>query len=112
SEAWMTVQKRGEENGPRLLRLRLAGANADSELEGLDPLAGKANYILGNDSSRWHTDVPTFARVKYHEVYPGVDLIYYGNQQKLEYDFIVRPGANPNVIALTFTGAESISLDA
>jgi hypothetical protein len=112
SEAWLTVQKRGEENGPRLLRLRLAGANADSELEGLDPLAGKANYILGNDSSRWHTDVPTFARVKYHEVYPGVDLIYYGNQQKLEYDFIVRPGASPNAIALEFAGADKISLDA
>jgi hypothetical protein len=111
-EAWLTLQNSGGENGPLLLRLKVAGANAASKPEGLDPLAGKANYLLGNDPKRWRTDVPTFARVKYHDVYPGVDLLYYGNQQKLEYDFVVQPGANPDAIVLEFAGADKISLDA
>ncbi len=112
SEAWLALQINGVEKGPRLLRLMLAGANAGSKPEGLDPLAGKANYILGNDPKRWRTDVPTFAKVKYHGVYPGVDLIYYGNQQELEYDFVLQPGANPDAIVLEFAGADKISLDA
>ena len=112
SEAWLTLQNSGGENEPHSLRLKLAGANPNPRLEGLDPLPGKANYLIGNDSSRWLTDVPTFARVRYHDVYPGVDLIYYGNQQKLEYDLVVQPGADPNNITLEFTGADKISLDA
>ena len=112
SEVLLTLQNDGKENEPRQLRLTLTGANAGVKPEGLDPLAGKANYLLGNDPKSWHTDVPTFARVRYHDVYHGVDLIYYGNQQKLEYDLVVQPGANPNDIRLQFSGADKISLDA
>ena len=112
SEAWLTLQNGGDEEAPCSLRLKFAGANPSPQVEGLGPLPGKANYLIGSDSSRWRTDVPTFARIKYHEVYPGVDLIYYGNQQKLEYDLVVQPGADPNDILLEFSGAEKINLDA
>lgn len=112
SEAWLALHNNGNENARRVLRLKLAGTNPSPRLEGLDPLPGKVNYLIGNDSSRWRTDTPTFARVKYHDVYPGVDLIYYGNQQKLEYDLVLQPGANPNDILLQFSGADTIRLDA
>ena len=84
-----------------VLRLRLVGANLRSAVTGADPLPGKAHYFLGNEPSRWHTNVPTYARVKYQGVYPGVDLVYYGNQSgQLEYDFIVAPGADATAISL------------
>ena len=84
-----------------VLRLRLVGANLRSAITGAAPLPGKAHYFLGNDPSRWHTNVPTYARVKYQGVYPGVDLVYYGNQSgQLEYDFIVAPGADATAISL------------
>jgi len=67
---------------------------------GLDELPGKSNYFIGNDPKKWRTNVPTYARVKYHGVYPGVDVIFYGNQEQLEYDLVVAPGADPSVIAL------------
>ncbi|HEY5043844.1 MAG TPA: SBBP repeat-containing protein [Verrucomicrobiae bacterium] len=111
-EAWLALQNNGTENSQCVLRLKLAGANPNPKVEGLNPLPGKANYILGNDPSRWRMDVFTFASVKYHEVYPGVDLVYYGNQQQLEYDLVVQPGANPNNIRLEFSDAEKISLAA
>ncbi len=83
------------------LRLRLLGANSHPAVSGADPLPGKTNYFIGNDPAKWHTDIPTYARVKYSGVYPGVDLVYYGDQGgKLEYDFVVAPGADPSAIAL------------
>ena len=79
-------------------------------VSGTDPLPGKANYIIGNDPAKCHTNVPTYAKVRYASVYPGVDLVYYGNQRQLEYDFIVAPGASAKSIRLRFAGAEKLSL--
>jgi hypothetical protein len=70
-----------------------------------EPLPGKANYFFGNDPAKWRRDVPTFARVRYPDVYLGIDAVYYGNQGRLEYDFIVAPGADPSAITLGFSGA-------
>ena len=70
-------------------------------------LPGKANYFIGNDPARWKTEVPTFAKVRYPAVYPGIDVVYYGNQGRLEYDFIVSPGADPEAIALAKNMASS-----
>ena len=112
SEAWLALQKNVKGGDPQIIGLKLSGANTDPRVEGVDPMQGRANYFTGNDPAGWHTGAPMFARVKYHDVYPGVDLIYYGNQQKLEYDLVVQPGANPNNILLQFTGVENISLDA
>ncbi len=88
-----------------------ARANTHPPAESLEQLPGRANYFGGNDPARWYTNAPTYARVKYHDVYPGVDLVYHGNQQRLEYDFIVQPGAKPDEILLEFAGAEKITLE-
>ncbi|MGD0793340.1 MAG: SBBP repeat-containing protein [Terriglobales bacterium] len=90
-----------------VIRMRLDGANASARVSGASPLPGKSNYFIGNDPSKWRRDIPQFARVQYQAVYPGVDLVYYGNQGQLEYDFRVAPGAEPSQIALSFNGASA-----
>jgi len=83
-----------------VLRMKLVGANPHAKVIGLEELPGKSNYFTGNDPKKWRTDVPTYAKVKYRDVYPGVDLIYYGNHGQLEYDFVVAPGADPGQIVV------------
>jgi hypothetical protein len=95
-----------------ILRMELAGASGGVRVEGADKLPGTANYFIGSDPAKWHTDVPTYAKVRYKGVYPGVDLVYYGNQRQLEYDFVVAPGADPRMVKLRFAGAEKLRLDA
>ena len=94
-----------------VLRLNLAGANARARVSGHDPLPGHVNYFIGNDPAKWRTGVPTFGRVEYEQVYPGIDFAYYGNQRQLEYDFIVSPGADTQQIAMTVEGANTVTLD-
>lgn len=79
--------------------MRLLGARR-TNVNGLDELPGKSNYFIGNDPAKWHVNIPTYTKVKYDDVYPGIDLVYYGNQQQLEYDFLVSPGADPRAIGL------------
>ncbi|MDX6404180.1 MAG: hypothetical protein QOH70_1635 [Blastocatellia bacterium] len=93
---------RDQEKPPTLLGLKLQGANANASAKGVDELPGRRNYFIGNDPARWRTDVPTFRAVRYEEIYPGISLTYYGNQQQLEYDFAIAPGADPQAIRLTF----------
>src|SRR6266571_4564355 len=93
------------------LRMSLVGAARKPTVSGTDELPGKANYFIGKDRSKWRTNVPTYARVHYREVYPGIDLVYYGNQRQLEYDFVVAPGANPKKIVLGFRGADKLEID-
>ena len=97
---------------PAPLRIKLLGSNAAAQSAGLERSPTKVNYFLGNDPARWRIDVPTFGRVRYQNVYPGVDLVYYGNQRQLEYDFVVAPGASTDQIALQFDGVEKIAIDA
>ena len=111
-EAWLTVLENPGDDAPRRLRLSFVGANTRIKAEGLEPLPGKANYLLGNNPQAWLTDVPTFGRVQYRDLYPGVDLVYYGNQQKLEYDLVVQPGAQLDHIVLQFAGADKMNLEA
>ncbi|MBI1876199.1 MAG: hypothetical protein HYS05_20220, partial [Acidobacteria bacterium] len=80
-------------------------------MTGEGELPGRTNYFIGNDPTKWRTDIPTFAKVRYHDVYPGIDLVYYGNQQQLEYDFIVAPGADPEQIKLSFDGIDDLRID-
>jgi hypothetical protein len=96
---------------PAVVRMQLAGANPAAAATGTSQLPGKSNYFIGNNPARWHSGVPQFARVRYESVYPGVDLVYYGNQGQLEYDFEVAPGADPSQIGLRFYGQESTNLD-
>lgn len=94
-----------------VLRLQLIGAQAPTDVAGLDRLPGISNYLLGNDPSQWRTNVPNYAKVQYRNVYPGIDLVYYGGQQQLEYDFTVTPGVDPGVIQLAFAGAQGVTLN-
>lgn len=89
--------------------MKLINSNPAPEMKGEDILITKSNYFIGNDKEKWRTNI---ARVRYKEVYPGIDLIYYGNQRKLEYDLIVSPGSDPGIIQLAFEGADEITIDA
>jgi hypothetical protein len=102
----------GEPETSSVLRIELIGANRKPTLDGINPLPGKVNYFTGKNPARWRRNIPTFSRVKYQQVYPGVDLVYYGNQRQLEYDFVVTPGADPQQIELSFDGADRLRLDA
>ena len=95
----------------KVLRMKLRNANPAAKVTGLDQLAGTSNYFIGNDPAKWRTNVPTYAKVKYEGIYSGIDLVYYGNQRQLEYDFIVAPGADPHRIAFDVSGAKRIRLD-
>jgi len=88
-----------------VLRMKLVGANSGAKVIGLKELPGKSNYFIGNDPKKWCTNVPNYAKVKYVNVYPGVDLVYYGKGRQLEYDFVVQPGADPSQIALDLGAA-------
>jgi hypothetical protein len=90
-----------------VIRMKLEGANSAARVSGAEPLPGKSNYFIGNDPSKWRQNIPQYAHVEYKSVYPGVDLVYYGDQGQLEYDFQVAPGAEPSQIALSFQGAST-----
>lgn len=116
-EAVLTLQHAAFENGSvvrraAVLRMGLRNANLNAQVEGTQELPGKSNYLIGNNPAKWHQNVPQFGRVRYASVYPGVDLVYYGNQGRLEYDFEVAPGADPSQVALKLEGADGIHLDA
>jgi hypothetical protein len=94
------------------LRVRFLHANEAAPMQATKELIGKVNYLRGKDPNGWHTDIPTFAEVAQRGVYPGIDVVYYGNQRQLEYDLVVAPDANPRAIALSFIGAENVKIDA
>jgi hypothetical protein len=94
------------------LYMDLVGANPAARPIGLDELPGRVNYFLGNDPARWHSDVPTYGRVEYPNVYPGISLAYHGGAGGLEYDFILSPGADTHAITLGFAGASGVELNA
>ncbi len=94
------------------ISLRMLGANSDATVSGAEPFLTRSNYFLGNDPTKWRTDVPTYGKVRYENVYPDMDLVFYGNQRALEYDLVVRPGGDPRVIQLAFDGANHLELDA
>ena len=94
------------------LRMQMVGSDPKASALTQEPLAGRINYFIGKDPSKWHAGVPTFGRVGFHGVYKGVDLIYYGNQKHLEYDFVVAPHADPKQIKLQFAGAQGVRVNA
>jgi hypothetical protein len=93
------------------IRMRLEGANPAPKIVGEDILPGKNNYFTGSDAKKWRTNISNYKKLRYQEVYPGIDLVYYGNQGKLEYDFVVQPGADPGAIQLSFDGIENYSIE-
>jgi len=104
-------QDKGERRPGSSFRMDLVASNASVIPVGLEELPGKANYFVGQDASAWRMGVPTYRRVKYSNVYPGVDMVYYGNQRQLEYDFVIAAGANPDAIRLGFVGVDALNLN-
>ena len=88
-----------------VLQMKLVNTNPKTQLIGLDELPGRSNYFIGNDPTKWHTNVRQFSKVRYENVYPGVDLVYHGHQRELEYDFVLQPGADPRTIGMRIQGA-------
>ncbi|HEX7334391.1 MAG TPA: SBBP repeat-containing protein [Pyrinomonadaceae bacterium] len=115
NEAVLTLRKPQRPDSKVLegsvLRLKMIGANNAPQVEGQDELPGKVNYFAGNNPEKWLRNIPTYRKVYFKGVYPGIDVVYYGNQREFEYDFVVAPGANPKVIKFTVEGADKISLD-
>jgi hypothetical protein len=111
--SFATASPRNGQAGSRReahLRMNLAGSNPVAVATGSELLPGKTNYLIGNDPKKWHTDIPQFAQVRYASVYPGIDLVFYGNQGRLEYDFRVAPGADPRQAMLQFEGAGKVEV--
>lgn len=93
-----------------ILRMKLKGANVDPQIEGLEQLPTRSNYFAGPDPTNWRTGIPSYARVRYAQVYPGIDMVYYGDQRRLEYDFILAPGSNPEIIEMAFGGMHDFEI--
>jgi hypothetical protein len=94
-----------------VVRFHFVRANPRPRIVGLNELPGKVNYFLGNDPHQWHTNIPTYARVEYQDIYPGINLVYSSRNGRLEYDWIVRPGGNPTLIKLLVEGGRHVRLD-
>lgn len=107
-----TVLNVGRKDTFEQIRLKFDGADAAAQASGQDRLPTIVNYIIGNDRSLWHTNIATFGKVTYRRLYPGIDLLFYGNQGRLEHDFVVGPGADPRRIALEVAGAQRVSINA
>ena len=111
TEAVLFLKGGKDQSDDDVLRMKLLGSNSDAKVSGEEMLPGKVNYLLGNDRRSWRANLPTYGKVKYKNVYSGVDLVYYGTQRDLEYDFHVAPGADPNVVSLGFEGANQTKID-
>ena len=97
--------------GPDVLRIKLAGANPASKALGAEPQVARSNYFIGDDPAEWRTDVANYGRVRFAEVYPGIDLVYYGKDRQIEHDWMVKPGADPSKIRLKFAGVRRMYVD-
>ena len=107
-ELSMSVRSEDERGRFASVRMELQGARADAKLNGIERLPATVNYVVSRDRSRWRSGVPTYARLECEDVYPGIDLVYYGAERGLEYDFFVAPGADPDAIRLRFSGARRL----
>jgi len=108
-EAVLTLSRSSAQRPGPSVRMQFAGASS-SAIKGVGSLPGHTNYFIGNDASRWRRNVPQFGRVRYDDLYPGINLDFYGQEGRLEYDFTVAPGADPREIALDFDGADGMQI--
>ncbi len=107
----VATNNKSQKSASTTLQFKLVGASSSPSVVGENLQPGRVNYFIGNDPSKWHRNVPTYSQVRYKNVYPGIDLVYYGNHHQLEYDFAVAPGADPRQIQFGITGANQMELD-
>ena len=108
-EAVLSLAQPGHRHS--VIRWKPVNANPHARIEAVDPVAAQVNYFIGNDPAKWRKNVVPFGKVKYSGVYPGVDLVYYGNQDQIEYDFRVAPHADPKSIVVSVSGADRQRID-
>lgn len=116
NNAMFSFRDDGEHEGsprqkPQLLTMTVVGANPTPRITGEDRLPAQSSYFLGADPKSWHTSIPNFGKVQYENIYPGIDLVFHGLKGQLEYDFLVHPGATPEVIAVAFKGSNRLELN-
>jgi hypothetical protein len=111
TDAVLSLHKQSPSSSTDEVRIHVSGGTRHPAPIGEGKLPGIVNYIQTSDPAAWRTNIPTYSRVRYGDVYPGIDLLYYGRQQQLEYDFIVAPGTTPDAICLQFSGARHLSMD-
>lgn len=109
TEAVLSFEK--PDTASRALHLRWLGANPAPRISGQEEQTGKVHYLKGKDPSGWRRNVPLYARVAYESVYPGIDLVFYGNQRQLEHDYVLAPGADPKKVRFAFQGADRVEID-
>jgi len=91
-----------------VVKTKFVGSSENPTIAGYDQVDYRCNYFIGNDPTKWYTDVPNYRSIVYEDVYSGIDLKYYSNSDRMEYDFVVSPGANPNQILVQYVGARSL----
>ena len=104
-----SVKRKAQLTSP--LRMVFLGANATSHPSALEIQEGTSNYLVGNTPKLWHTSIPNFGRIHYPNLYPGIDLFFYGNHRKLEHDFVLAPGADYRQIRVRIEGAKRLSVN-
>jgi len=107
----MEAAARAQKTASTTLAFNLVGASTNPQVVGEEPLPTKVNYFIGRDPKKWRTNVPAFARIRYRNVYPGIDLVYYGNNRSMEYDFDLAPGADAARIQFDVKGADAVKVD-
>ncbi len=111
-EIIMCLQNGGKgERTCSALKMQFVGANATSIIKGIDEQESKSHYFQGNDPQKWHSNISHYAKVSYRNLYPGIDVVFYGNQRQLEYDILVAPGQNPESARLHIDGAQNLFVD-
>jgi hypothetical protein len=111
NEAMLLLRNGKRKSGSTVVRMKLMRSNSSSEVVGVHKLTGKSNYFIGNDPSKWRTSIPSYAKVRCHNIYPNIDLLYHASREQLEFDFLVTPFADASALELSFDGADSIHVD-
>ncbi len=112
NEAVLALYSRDSKKQPALsaLRMQWIGANEHPEMVAERPLPGKINYLIGRNPARWHTDLPTYGQVRYRDLFPGVDAVFFGKDGEIEYDLVLSPGTDPKKISFGLEGVQSMKL--
>ncbi|WP_457601649.1 DUF7948 domain-containing protein [Hydrogenivirga sp.] len=106
---YITLSKK--DSKPEVVKITPIGANPETKIESEDKLSGKVNYFKGKDPKNWRTNIPTYGKVRYKEVYEGIDLVFYGNQRRLEYDVVVKPGTDPGMVRFRYEGVKELKVN-
>ena len=106
----VVMSLRTEKNASKNVRMKFHGCSGAAAVTGEDPVDTRSSYYIGNNPAAWHRDVANFAKIRYHDVYPGIDVVYYGTSRQLEYDFAVAPNAEPERIELSFDGVDNVTI--